>query len=69
METIDHIEHAVTLDVMESEENSRHSITYPGVYLCRFENSFSVQLTSADERYSQTLESVFGETGYEANSP
>jgi lipopolysaccharide transport system ATP-binding protein len=42
METIDHIEHAVTLDVMESEENSRHSITYPGVYLCRFENSVSI---------------------------
>jgi lipopolysaccharide transport system ATP-binding protein len=42
METIDHIEHAVTLDVMEGEENSRHSITYPGVYLCRFENSVKI---------------------------
>ena len=42
METIDHIEHAVTLDVMEGEENSRHSVTYPGVYLCRFENSVSI---------------------------
>jgi len=42
METIDHIEHAVTLDVMESEENSRHSVIYPGVYLCRFENSVSI---------------------------
>ena len=42
METIDHIEHAVTLDVMEGEGNSRHGITYPGVYLCRFENSVSI---------------------------
>jgi lipopolysaccharide transport system ATP-binding protein len=37
METIDFIEHAVTLDVMEGEETNKHGITYPGVYLCRFE--------------------------------
>jgi lipopolysaccharide transport system ATP-binding protein len=42
METIDYIEHAVTLDVMEGEETSRHGITYPGVYLCRFENSVEI---------------------------
>jgi len=42
METIDFIEHAVTLDVMEGEETSQHGITYPGVYLCRFEQNVSV---------------------------
>ncbi len=43
MEIIDHIEHAVTLDVMESEETSQHVIIFPGVYLCRFENSVTIQ--------------------------
>jgi len=38
METVDHVEQAVTLDVMEGEETSRHGVTYPGIYLCRFEN-------------------------------
>src|ERR1700675_1357096 len=42
METIDSIEHAATLDGMEGEENSRHSITYPGVYLCRFDNNVTI---------------------------
>lgn len=42
METIDHIEHATTLDVMEGEEASKHGITYPGVYLCRFETYVSI---------------------------
>jgi lipopolysaccharide transport system ATP-binding protein len=42
METVDHIEHATTLDFVESDETSRHSIIYPGVYLCRFEQSVSV---------------------------
>jgi hypothetical protein len=42
METIDSIEHAATLDVMEGEENSKHSVTYPGVYLCRFESNVSI---------------------------
>jgi lipopolysaccharide transport system ATP-binding protein len=42
METIDHIEHAATFDVMESEETSKHSLIYPGVYLCRFEHSVSI---------------------------
>jgi lipopolysaccharide transport system ATP-binding protein len=42
MGTIDHIEHAVTLEVMESEENAKHSIIYPGVYLCRFENTVTI---------------------------
>jgi lipopolysaccharide transport system ATP-binding protein len=39
MEVIDHIEHAVTLDVAEGEESSQHVTIFPGVYLCRFENS------------------------------
>ena len=43
METIDHIEHAVTLDVMEGAETSKHGITYPGLYLCRFENNVVIQ--------------------------
>src|SRR6266852_5869 len=43
MEIIDHIEHAVTLDVMEGEESSQHVIVFPGLYLCRFENSVTIQ--------------------------
>jgi homopolymeric O-antigen transport system ATP-binding protein len=46
METIDHVEHAATLDVMEGEETSRHGITYPGVYLCRFEHEVAVSIPS-----------------------
>jgi lipopolysaccharide transport system ATP-binding protein len=42
IEALDHIEHAVTVDIIESEETSRHSVIYPGVYLCRFENDFTV---------------------------
>jgi lipopolysaccharide transport system ATP-binding protein len=37
METIDFIEHAAILEVMEGDETRKHGITYPGVYLCRFE--------------------------------
>jgi lipopolysaccharide transport system ATP-binding protein len=40
--TVDHIEHAVTLDVMENEETSQHSVIYPGVYLCRFDNTVRI---------------------------
>jgi len=42
VEALDHIEHAVILRIIESDETSRHSIVYPGVYLCRFENSFTI---------------------------
>jgi lipopolysaccharide transport system ATP-binding protein len=42
METLDHIEHATTVDVLESEETSQHSVIYPGVYLCRFEQKVSI---------------------------
>jgi lipopolysaccharide transport system ATP-binding protein len=44
MEAIDHIEHAITFDVVESKEMGEHVIIYPGVYLCRFENTFSVSV-------------------------
>jgi lipopolysaccharide transport system ATP-binding protein len=36
---IDHVQHAMTLDVMESEVTSKDTIIYPGVYLCRFEEN------------------------------
>jgi lipopolysaccharide transport system ATP-binding protein len=42
VEALDHIEHAITLDVIGSDETSRHSVVYPGVYLCRFENDFTI---------------------------
>jgi lipopolysaccharide transport system ATP-binding protein len=42
METIDHVEHAMALDIVESEETNQHVVIFPGVYLCRFENSVSV---------------------------
>jgi lipopolysaccharide transport system ATP-binding protein len=43
METIDHIEHAATFDVMENEETGKHGLIYPGVYLCRFEHSVTIE--------------------------
>jgi lipopolysaccharide transport system ATP-binding protein len=42
MEEIDHIEHAVTLDILESEALSDHPVEYPGVYRCRFENTLKM---------------------------
>jgi lipopolysaccharide transport system ATP-binding protein len=42
-ETIDHVEHAATINIVEGEANSKHSLIYPGVYLCRFEHSVTVQ--------------------------
>jgi lipopolysaccharide transport system ATP-binding protein len=38
----DHIEHAASISVMEGEEHSQHYVSYPGVYLCRFEAGISV---------------------------
>jgi hypothetical protein len=43
MEVIDYIEHAVTLNVVESEETNRYTEIYPGLYLCRFENDFTIK--------------------------
>ena len=37
----DHVEHAASLSVME-DQDSEHYITYPGVYLCRFDNHVSI---------------------------
>src|SRR5437870_8956173 len=42
METIDHVEHAVTMDIVESDETSGHYVIFPGTYLCRFEQSVSI---------------------------
>jgi lipopolysaccharide transport system ATP-binding protein len=42
MEELDHIEYAVAFDVLGSEETSRSVVTYPGVYLCRFESRIDV---------------------------
>jgi hypothetical protein len=39
------VEHAMTLDIVESEETSQHVVIFPGVYLCRFENSVSVSVS------------------------
>jgi lipopolysaccharide transport system ATP-binding protein len=41
-ETIDHVEHAVTMDMVESEETSGHYVIFPGAYLCRFEQNVSI---------------------------
>jgi lipopolysaccharide transport system ATP-binding protein len=42
MELVDYIEHAVTFQVVESEETNKYSEIYPGTYLCRFENDFTI---------------------------
>jgi lipopolysaccharide transport system ATP-binding protein len=57
MEVIDYIEHAVSFSVVESEETSKYTEIYPGLYLCRFENSFAV----VDHSYeSQELRRTHG---------
>jgi lipopolysaccharide transport system ATP-binding protein len=43
MEVVDHVEQAATLDVMEGEEAKSHAVTFPGVYLCRFESEVTIQ--------------------------
>jgi hypothetical protein len=43
IEALDYIEHAVTLEIIGSEETSRHAVIYPGVYLCRFEHDFAIR--------------------------
>jgi lipopolysaccharide transport system ATP-binding protein len=42
METIDDIEHAVSLDFIERAESTLHTETFPGTYLCRFDQKVSV---------------------------
>ena len=58
IEAVDYIEHAVALDVVESRESSRHSVSYPGVYLCRFENEFTVISPSGESLMSPLRESL-----------
>ena len=41
METIDHVEFAGCLDIAERGE--KHVIVFPGIYLCRFDNSIVVR--------------------------
>ena len=41
-EVIDHVEQAATLEVLGNEETSRHSTVFPGVYLCRSEQTVAV---------------------------
>jgi lipopolysaccharide transport system ATP-binding protein len=47
VEVIDDVEHATTFDVAEGDETSGHPVLYPGMYLCRFEQSVSVLQPSA----------------------
>jgi lipopolysaccharide transport system ATP-binding protein len=42
MEEIDHIEHAMALDILESGATHDHPVVYPGVYQCHFEESVSI---------------------------
>ena len=42
VETIDHIEHATTMEVAEGGDIVRYPIIYPGIYLCKFEQTLSV---------------------------
>jgi len=42
VESIDDIEHAVTMDVAEGEESRNYPQIYPGTYLCRFEEQVSI---------------------------
>jgi lipopolysaccharide transport system ATP-binding protein len=42
LETIDDIEYATTLNFVENEETSRHSVVFPGMYLCRFEDTITI---------------------------
>src|SRR5882724_2580064 len=42
MEAIDDVEFATSLEFIESEETSLHTEIFPGMYLCRFENSVRI---------------------------
>jgi lipopolysaccharide transport system ATP-binding protein len=42
MEVVDYLEYAATLDVLASDESKQHVVIFPGVYLCRFENSIEL---------------------------
>ena len=42
IESIDHVDHALTINILEASSDSEHPIAYPGVYLCRFEENVRV---------------------------
>jgi len=42
IEAVDYIEDAISFEVMQGEDTSEHPVSYPGVYLCRFENQFTI---------------------------
>jgi lipopolysaccharide transport system ATP-binding protein len=42
LEVIDYVEQAAAIDVMGSEETSKHGVIYPGVYLCRFNHDITL---------------------------
>jgi lipopolysaccharide transport system ATP-binding protein len=42
MEVVDYIEHALALDVIESQVDNGHPISYPGVYQCRFDSEIVI---------------------------
>ena len=42
MEVTDHVEYAAQFTVMAPKEYSEHPITYPGIYVCRFEEDISI---------------------------
>jgi hypothetical protein len=43
IEEIDSVEYARRLDVLPDLESSRHTETFPGVYLCKFTTAVEVQ--------------------------
>jgi lipopolysaccharide transport system ATP-binding protein len=42
VDTIDHVEYATTIEVAAGYESRAHTAIYPGMYLCRFEQSVSI---------------------------
>jgi homopolymeric O-antigen transport system ATP-binding protein len=42
MESMDEIEFATSLEFVESAETNRHTEIFPGMYLCRFENTLRI---------------------------
>ena len=42
MESMDDIEFATSLEFIESEETNRHTEIFPGMYLCRFDNTVRI---------------------------
>ncbi len=47
IETTDHVERAASLTIIGVKDESEHPIVYPGVYLCRFDESVSIISSSS----------------------